>query len=134
MRNILLIPIGIFFSNLLLAQQNNGKVDIAQKVNNAANKVTTIIAVFQPYLLKARQLFYDAKQLTGDVKNSAKNTFGKNGNNTGVAGGYTNNNNTNSYGYTDTSNNANYPNGNNNGNYNNGQGTNSNSVEQANIN
>jgi hypothetical protein len=62
------------------------KDDVFQKANNAANKVSgavnkvsSIIAVFQPYLLKARQLYYDAKQLGSDVKNSAKATFGKTG-------------------------------------------------------
>jgi hypothetical protein len=123
MRIISLMVSGIFFCNILFAQQNNGRQDIAQKVNNAANKVTSIIAVFQPYLLKARQLFYDAKQLSSDVKNSAKNTFGKNGNinNTGVNGStYTNNNGNTTYssGYTDTSHNYNNQNGNNNTNNN----------------
>jgi len=125
MKNILLIITGIFFSHTVSAQQNNGKQDIAQKVNNAATKVTTVIAVFQPYLLKARQLFYDAKQLTGDVKNTAKTTFGKSGNtNTGVTGGMYPNNNNNSYssGYTDTSHNYNNQGGNNN-NYNTNPGS-----------
>jgi hypothetical protein len=36
-----------------------------------------VIAVFQPYLLKARQIYYDARQFADDAKNSAKNTFGK---------------------------------------------------------
>lgn len=61
----------------LLAQSNTGKQDVFQKANNAVNKVNTIIAVFQPYLLKARQIYFDAKQLGTDVKNSSKATFGK---------------------------------------------------------
>lgn len=138
MRNISLIIISIFFCNVLAAQQNNGKQDIAQKVNNAANRVTNIIAVFQPYLLKARQLFYDAKQLSSDVKNTAKNTFGKNGNaNTGTTGNTYSNNNTNttySSGYTDTSNNYNSQYGNNNNNNNNQGSYNSNSNGQVNNN
>lgn len=67
------------------AQQNN-RTDLFNKANNTANKISNIIAVFQPYLLKARELFYDGKQLVGDVKNSAKNAFGNNSNNTGQGG------------------------------------------------
>src|SRR5882757_6345985 len=68
-----------FLSGPLSAQ--SGGQDVFQKANNAVNKATNAIAVFQPYLLKARQLFYDAKQMAGDAKNSARSTFGKNGNN-----------------------------------------------------
>ena len=130
MRNIPIIIIGTFFCQTLFAQQTKSKQDIVQKANNTVNKVSTIIAVFQPYLLKARQLFYDAKQLSGDVKNSAKNSFGKSGNinNTGVTGGmYSNNNGNNNYystGSADTSHNYNYQGGNNNNNYSSGQGNN----------
>jgi len=143
MRNFLIVGVAILISNVASAQQNNGRPDIGQKVNNAANKVTSIIAVFQPYLLKARQLFYDAKQLSSDVKNSAKTTFGKNGsiNNTGVNGGaYTSNNGNTNYssGYTDTShnyNNSQYGNGNTGNNYNTNQGSyNSNTNGQGNNN
>jgi len=78
---IAFLPMGV------LAQQQN-KPDIFQKAGNVANRVSNTIAVFQPYLLKARQLFYDAKQLGADVKNASKASFGKNGTvqNTGVAG------------------------------------------------
>ena len=101
--------------------QNSGKQDVFQKANNTVNKVSNVIAVFQPYLLKARQLFYDAKQLAGEVKNASKTTFGKNGNipNTGVNGGT----------YT-TNNSGQYNNGNdsayNNNQYNNGTNSNGN--------
>ncbi len=66
---------------LTILSQNQGKQDILQKANNTVNKVSNVIAVFQPYLLKARQLFFDAKQLATDVKNSSKDAFGKNSNN-----------------------------------------------------
>ena len=89
MRNTLLVILALGFTTTIFAQQNNGKMDVAQRVNNAANKVTSIIAVFQPYLLKARQLYYDAKQIAGDVRNTAKNTFGKN-KNPGATSGYSN--------------------------------------------
>ncbi len=127
MRNILMVTIGMFISNTIFAQQNNAKPNIAQKVNNTANRVTTLIAVFQPYLLKARQLFYDAKQLAGDVKNKAKNNFGKNAiaNNGTTAGAYPGNNNNNySSGNNDSLNSNNYPNNTNNGNYGSNQGNN----------
>ena len=94
--------------------QNPGKQDAFQKENNTVNKISNVIAVFQPYLLKARQLFYDAKQLAGDVKSSSKAVFGKNGNitNTGVNGGNYSNNNNGQYnnGY-DSANNNQYNNG-----------------------
>jgi len=88
MKRILVLLMPVLISTEMSAQ-NNGKQNAFDKATNAANKVSNIIAVFQPYLLKARQIFYDAKQLAGDVKNSAKSTFGKNGNtsNNGVNGG-----------------------------------------------
>lgn len=85
--------------------QNSGN-DVFQKADNAVNKVNTIIAVFQPYLLKARQLYYEGKQLAGDVKNSANSTFGKNGtlNNGGTNNGYSSGSGYNQVtGYTDPS-------------------------------
>jgi hypothetical protein len=108
-----LLAAQLFFMTLFA--QSNGSGDAFQRANNAVNKVSNIIAVFQPYLLKARQIFYDVKQMAGDVKNSAKNTFGKNGavNNTG--GTYSNTsypstytdqtNNNNQNGYNTVSNN-----------------------------
>jgi hypothetical protein len=66
--------------------QQGAKKDIFDKANNTVTKVSNIIAVFQPYLLKARQLYYDGKQLVGDVKNSAKNALGNNSNNFNQSG------------------------------------------------
>lgn len=112
--------------------QNPGKPDVFQKANNAVNKVNNVLAIFQPYLLKARQLFYDTKQLAGDVKNSSKAVFGKNGGitNTGVNGGLNTNTNTGQYnnGYDTTQNG--YNNSYNQGNNNNGYTTNTNSGNQ----
>lgn len=103
MKHVLLAVVTFVYLNGS-AQQNNGKPDIAQKVNNAANKVTTVLAVFQPYLLKARQLFYDARQMAGDVKNASKSTFGKNSSGNNNSGTYSNNNGT----YSNTQNNSGY--------------------------
>ncbi|MBS1597032.1 MAG: hypothetical protein JST75_02320 [Bacteroidetes bacterium] len=108
----------LLFSLIILAlmpvagfTQNSGRPDVFQKANNAVNKVSNAIAVFQPYLLKARQLFYDAKQMASDVKSSSNAVFGKNGNanNTGVNGGSYSNNGQYSNGY-DTSHNNQYNN------------------------
>ena len=133
MKNIFFATAALFFSISLWAQETNGKPDIAQKVNNAANKVTNAIAVFQPYLLKARQLFYDVKQLKNEVKNAAKNTFDKNGNaNTAAAGGANSGNYYSGSSYTDISKNNNQGGYNTTGNYNSGQGnTNSNNNNQG---
>ncbi|MBS1512600.1 MAG: hypothetical protein JST86_17270 [Bacteroidetes bacterium] len=120
---LLLLPACLLLS-LPASSQQNGKTDAFAKANNAVNKVNNILAVFQPYLLKARQLFYDAKQLGNDVKQSSKTAFGKNGNNTNN-NGYTNNT-----GYTDNNNNNN----NNNGGYNNSQYNSGNSGNSGNSN
>ncbi|MBN8851560.1 MAG: hypothetical protein J0H07_06865 [Sphingobacteriales bacterium] len=113
------------------SQQRSG--DAFDRANNALNKVTNTIAVFQPYLLKARQLFYDGKQLANDVRNAAKQNFGKHG--ADSAGGYNNGYNNSSYnnnsnnGYNTSNPNGNYGNnGNGNGGYYNG-GSNNNGTQ-----
>ena len=87
----------LFFSfSPLLNAQNQSKPDVFQKANNAANKVNNVIAVFQPFLLKARQIYCDSKQLINNTKANADATFNPNGNiqNTGVNGGFNTNGNT----------------------------------------
>src|SRR5882724_8583200 len=85
----LTLPILLINLPLWMVAQNQGRPDVIQKTNNAVNKISNIIAVFQPYLLKARQLYYDAKQLSSDVKGSAKATFGKdNSGNNGAGNNY----------------------------------------------
>ncbi len=87
---------------VLFSQNSNGdKVDkLLQKGDNSINKIKNILAVFQPYLLKARQLYYEGKQLAGDIKNSkqAINQLNNNGNTdntyTNTNTTYTNNSNT----------------------------------------
>jgi hypothetical protein len=56
--------------------QQNSKPDILDKANHTVIKASNIIAVFQLYLLKARQLYYDCAQLAGDVKSALKNVLG----------------------------------------------------------
>ena len=56
--------------------QTQGKTDKVdntfQKGHLAIAKTQSIIQVFQPYLIKAQELYHQEKQLLGDVKNSAK--------------------------------------------------------------
>ena len=79
-----------------LSAQNQNNPDAFQKTNNAVNKVSNVIAVFQPFLLKARQIYYDSKQLINNTKANADAAFDSNANNqnTGVNGGVNSNGNT----------------------------------------
>ena len=52
--------------------QGSPKKDVFTRVDNKLNKASTVISVFQPYLLKARQIFFDTKELAGELKRSAK--------------------------------------------------------------
>lgn len=90
---------------VLFSQNNNGtKVDkLLQKGDKSINKIKNILAVFQPYLLKARQLYYEGKQLAGDIKNS-KQTIKQLNNNGNQDNTFTNTTNTNTT-FTDTSSN-----------------------------
>ena len=90
---VLLVLLATSFS--AYSQQNN-KPNIFDKANNTANKASNLIAVFQPYLLKARQLFVDGKQLASDVKASSKNAFGNNTASPNNSAGYSNSTSSNS--------------------------------------
>lgn len=85
-------------SGHLFSQSNSGdKIDkFLQKGDITINKAKTIIAVFQPYLLKARQLYFEGKQLVSDIKNS-KQAIQQNNNSNNY-----NNNNFNSSTFTDS--------------------------------
>ena len=89
-QHFLLLLTAMGLASIPCSAQNNGRPDVFEKTNNTVNKISNAIAIFQPYLLKARQIFYDAKQLAGDVKNSSKTAFGKNGTVTNTGGVYTN--------------------------------------------
>jgi hypothetical protein len=110
------------------AQNNGNNQDVFLKANNAVNKVNNIIAVFQPYLLKARQIYYDAKQLANDARNSAKATFGKNNNGTDTSMMFNSNNgsNNNNSGFNNPNNNNSFNNNSNNNYQNNTQQNNNN--------
>jgi hypothetical protein len=72
----------VLFAAAVAAQNGNDKVErTAQKITNTINKGKAIIDVFQPYLLKARELYGQAKQLVKDTKASAKASKNNNGNN-----------------------------------------------------
>lgn len=47
--------------------QKNPKPNIVTKTNDQIAKAKSALAVFQPYFLKARQIFYDTKELVGEV-------------------------------------------------------------------
>lgn len=95
---LILLPglcMAFFFGMAQNNPSHNKAIDKVNRTINSAgktvNKGRQVIAVFQPYLLKARQLFFDAKQLTGEVKQNAKNQFSKTEN---ASGENQNNNNT----------------------------------------
>lgn len=78
-RNLSTLFLIMFLMPAWLFSQNNtqgnktDKVDkLFQKGQNSINKVNNILAVFQPYLLKAREIYYQGKQLASDVKNSKR--------------------------------------------------------------
>jgi len=74
-KRIAFLALQVLFITATIAQNNNGSVErTVQRVNNAINRGKSIIDVFQPYLLKARQLYGHVKQLTNEVKTSARNT------------------------------------------------------------
>jgi hypothetical protein len=69
----------VLFFNTLVSQTNTGKVDrVIQKVDKVVNKGKTVLAVFQPYLLKARELYGQAKQLIKDTRTAAKSVQNNN--------------------------------------------------------
>jgi len=80
MKKILSLLLAIIILQSILFGQTVQKKDVFAKANNTINKVNTVLAVFQPYLLKARQLFYDAKQLASDVNRSSKALLDKKNN------------------------------------------------------
>lgn len=53
-----------------VSAQVNQQTDILSKVNKKVDKVSSVISIFQPYLLKARQIFYDTKDLVDNVRRS----------------------------------------------------------------
>ncbi len=58
--------------------QSTGQNDVFIKADNAVNKVVNSISIFQPLLLKARQIYYDSRQLVTDTKAAAKQIGGGN--------------------------------------------------------
>lgn len=71
----LLLLCYIAFSSVVFAQNTNqNKVEkIFQKGQKAISKVQNIIQVFQPYLIKAQEIYQQGKQLVKDVKSSKTN-------------------------------------------------------------
>lgn len=74
MKKIQILIVSMLVISSLQAQT---KVDKAiQKTNNAINKVQSIIQVFQPYLIKAKEIYEQGKELAGQIK-GAKNNNGQ---------------------------------------------------------
>lgn len=89
----------VFFAHLNFAQDATNKVErTIQKVDNVVNKGKAIIDVFQPYLLKARQLYGEVRQMAKDVRASAKQVKHGNTNSGDAVEVYDNNNNGNTAG------------------------------------
>lgn len=98
--------IALFTASAIVAQTGNTKVErTLQKADAAVNKGKAVINVFQPYLLKARELFAQAKQMAKEVKSSAKNIKNNTGNTDAAVTTTTDNNNT--YGNNNNSSNTN---------------------------
>lgn len=73
MKNILVAAsLLIIIQGSLVAQ--NGIKKTVQKVEKTANTVQQQIAIFQPYLLKAKELYGQGKMLANDVKQAANNS------------------------------------------------------------
>ncbi len=78
-------------------QAQPGKVDrLVQKGQQAVNKVKTIVAVFQPYLIKAKELYSQGKELAGNVKGAARGLNGSTAN-SGTTGSSTYTDNSSTY-------------------------------------
>ena len=72
---IVALILALTFTSAAFAQTQSktDKIDNTfQKGHQAIAKTQSIIQVFQPYLIKAQELYYQEKQLLGEVKNSAK--------------------------------------------------------------
>ncbi len=80
MKNKIILPLCfLLLMKTGFAQNANDKIErTINKVDNTINRGKSIIDVFQPYLLKARQLYAQAKQMAKDVKASAKATRNNN--------------------------------------------------------
>lgn len=71
-RQFILLTIS-FFVQVFAAAQKTNHGDLFTKVDAKLEKTKSTISVFQPYVLKARQLFYDAKGLVNEIKQPPKN-------------------------------------------------------------
>ncbi len=72
---VLLVPVSF------ICHAQDGVEKTINKANNVANKVSTVIAVFQPYLLKAQQLYADAKNTVQGIRDAAHSLKGNNNGN-----------------------------------------------------
>jgi hypothetical protein len=94
MKIIFILPIAFILGSRVDANAQNGLPDGVnrdmQSGQQAINKVQGIIAVFEPYLLKAQLLYGQGKQLVQDVKTAVKGSPGAGQPNYGGSGGQPN--------------------------------------------
>lgn len=74
---VIIVVVACLYQQAAAQQKVAQKVDRGfNKADQAVTKARTTIDIFQPYLLKARQLFMSATQMAQDVKQDAKNLKG----------------------------------------------------------
>ena len=81
MKKFIVCIIGLILIQEIGISQNGGVKKTVQKVEKTANTVQRQVGVFQPYLLKAKELYGQGKMLANDVKQAANNNGGNNSNN-----------------------------------------------------
>ncbi|MCO5285881.1 MAG: hypothetical protein M9898_05665 [Chitinophagaceae bacterium] len=72
MKQIIFSVALIFLVSANAFSQNDPPKNLVQKTVDKVNKAKAVIAVFQPYFLKARQIFFDTKELVEEVKELSK--------------------------------------------------------------
>ncbi|MFC4261877.1 hypothetical protein ACFOWM_03225 [Ferruginibacter yonginensis] len=84
-KNIILLIVWLCCNQLATAQNGlENKLNNAyKKADKTVNKAKTIIAIFQPYLVKAKELYGQGKALAKNVKGSIKNGNQNNNENNG---------------------------------------------------
>lgn len=96
MKKISLLVVGavLFFYTAISQTNTGGAARIIQKADNVVNKGKTVLTVFQPYLLKARELYGQVKQLVKETKDASKAVLAKNTTTEGSAASVNDNGNT----------------------------------------
>lgn len=82
MKQIIMFPLFfvVIFSSMAVAQ-NTGIKKTVQKTENAVNNVHRQVGIFQPYFLKAQELYRQGKMLGNEVKQASARNNSNNQNN-----------------------------------------------------